>query len=219
MSQQPQPAPGHGQQPAPASPPPAPVTAPVTAPAPAPAGGPARGKVLLAVAAVLFVGWIAWLGYTALTKSRAPTVSRAQAAVATVPVRAKLTTGTKSTESLHERAGRPGAKDARVLHGDDNKPAFVVTVVEQLTPAGPAKDAQIGVTNLPACGGYVGEGEYLLLLARDEGATIDGHPAYVLVGPQRSPGGDPADVGSPPVYPWTDKTGDDLRKQVKRLFP
>ena len=207
---------------APASQPPQPTQPNPPAASQAQAGsagtGPAllSGRVRLYVAAGLFVLWIAWLGYTALTKSRAPVVSRAQAAVATVPVRAKLPTGSKATTARYQQHGAP---DAETLRGDDNKPAFVVTVVEQLTPNGPAKDAQIGVGNIHRCGGFAGDGEYLLLLVRDDGATIDGHPAYLLVGYQRSPGADIAPGDGPPIYPWTDKTGDDLRQQVKSLFP
>jgi hypothetical protein len=168
-----------------------------TPPAPTPTGAPAHspaGRLLLIVSGALLVGWLSWLGYTALTKSRTPIVSRAQAAVATVPVRAKLTTGNK-----------------------DDKPSSIATVVEPLTPNGPAEGSQIIVRNLPECVGYTGEGEYLLLLVRDGDATIDGHPAYILVWQQRSPGSDL--VGPAMVYPWTDKTGADLRQQVKHLFP
>ena len=73
---------------------PAPNTNTTAAPAPNPVPVAARhsvgGKVVLAVAAALFIGWLGWLAVTALTKSREPVVSRAQAAAAGVPVRAKL---------------------------------------------------------------------------------------------------------------------------------
>jgi hypothetical protein len=85
-----------------------PPSAPNTTAPAAPARHPVLGKVLLVVSAALFVGWIAWLSYTALTKSRAPIVSRAQAAAATVPVRAKLTTGVQDRAVKLKRPGING---------------------------------------------------------------------------------------------------------------
>jgi hypothetical protein len=176
------------------------------------------GRVLLIVSGVLLVGWLSWLGYTALTKSRAPIVSRAQAAAATVPVRALLTTGVQDQPSYHVHMERAG-KVTTVFKAQADRPALVVEVVEKLHPDGPEPGTKIGVRNLPECGGYTGPGEYLLLLVKDDDATLDDHPAYKLIGQQRSPGSELADVGQPMIYPWTDKTGDDLRQQVKRLFP
>lgn len=172
--------------------------------------------MLLAVAAIAFVGWIGWLSVTALTKTRAPIVSHAQAAASKFPVRAKLTTGRKDLRAEHDRKSLNNAKST--LHGDDGKPAFIVTVVEPLTANGPAKDTKIGVANLPGCTGYNGEGEYLLLLVKDGDATIDGNPSYFLVGQQRSPASDLDNVGQPMIYPWNEKTEADLRKQLGALF-
>src|SRR5262245_3005812 len=44
------------------------------------------GRVRLAVAVVLFVGWLSWLGYAAMRKSPDPIVSHAQAAAAACAV-------------------------------------------------------------------------------------------------------------------------------------
>jgi type II secretory pathway pseudopilin PulG len=170
------------------------------------------------VTGALLVGWLGWLGDTALTKSRAPVVSRAQAAASVVPVVARLTDGNKELRALHAR-GAGVARATTALRGDDGKPAFAATVVEQLTPTGPATGSQIAVGNLPAAGGYVGPGDYLLLLVKDDDATIDDHPAYYLVGQQRSPGAELADIGPPMIYAWTDETRADLERQVRRLFP
>jgi hypothetical protein len=173
-------------------------------------------RVRLIVTAGLFVGWIAWLGYTALTKSRAPTVSRAQAAAAAVPVRAKLTTEPQDRAVQLLRPGGNGPV-TQELKARADKPAFVVEVIEQLHPNGPAAGTKIGVKNLPDCAGYTGadDNEYLLLLIRDDDALIDGHPAYVLVGQQRSPGSEFDRTSPPMIYPWSE----DVRQQVKRLFP
>jgi hypothetical protein len=202
-------------------------TQPAPAPRPTPPSPPAveaprrspAGRVLLFVSGALLLGWMCWLGYTALTKSRAPIVSRAQAAVATVPVLAKLTTGNKDTRATLERRGHNGPPTTTTLHRLDDRPAFIVTVVEQLTPNGPKKGDQIGVGNLPGCAGFTGDGDYLLLLARDGDNTIDGHPSYYVVREQRSPGWDPGDTGQATIYRWDETTGPDLHQQVKRLFP
>ncbi len=148
-------------------------------------------RARLMIAAALFVGWLGWLGVTALTKSRAPVVSRTQAAAAAVVVVAELT------------AGEEGA------------PAKVVTVVESLTPGAPV--GEIVVLNLPESRGFTGSGRYLLLLNKD---TLEGGPSYRLAGLPPSPGmPDLTRVGPWIIYPWSDETADDLRKQVKNLFP
>src|SRR5438067_2338177 len=98
------------------------------------------GRVRLVVAFALFAGWMGWLTYTALEKSRAPVVSRAQAAVASHPVWAE------------------------VAAGPDGKPAARAKVDAPLTDRGPAAGTEIDVANLPDVQGFVGPGKYLLLL-------------------------------------------------------
>ena len=169
-------------------------------------------KLLLVVSAALLVAWLGWLSYTALTKSRAPTVSHVQAAAAEVAVVAEVTTGEADRSSFLLR--QPG--NIEELKARGGKPAFVVTVVERLTGEGPAEGTQIGVTNLPGATGYDGPGRYLLLLlSQKSDARLDNHPAYELVGPQSSPGAGFAEVGPPKIYPWSD----DVRKQVAKLYP
>ena len=190
------------------------TTNPVLTPSPTPAEPvrPVGRKVFLAVSAALFLGWLGWLAVTALNKSREPIVSHAQAAAAGVPVRAKLEMAEPDRESLLLRHTLNG-QVVTPLKGQADKPAFVVEVIEQLRPKGPAAGTKIGVTNLPACTGFTGPGEYLLLLNPDADATLDGRPAYTLVGQQRSPGAEPD--GAPPViYKW----GADVGKQVQRLY-
>lgn len=177
---------------------------------------PKNGRVLLLVAAALFVGWMSWLGYTALTKSQAPVVSRAQAADATAPVVAELAAGEDGRSLMMLRRER--GMDVVELKEKAERPAIMVKVVESFK-GGPEKGASIGVFNLPDCTGYTGPGTYLLLLKEDKNALIENAPAYRLVGAQRSPGSDPGDTGSLRVYPWNDKTSKDLRKQVEKLFP
>lgn len=189
---------------------PSPVT---PAPQAGSAGHTVRGRVFLAVSAALFVGWLGWLGYTALTKSRGPIVSRAQAAAAGTAVRARLDLAEADRESMLVRPAVIGGQQVTVLKGQAEKPAYVVTVVEKLHANGPEAGTKIGVTNLPACNGFSGPGEYLLLLNRDDGATLDGHPVYTVVGQQRSPGAELEGVGPPMIYSWNA----DVEKQVQRV--
>src|SRR5689334_1828980 len=103
-----------------------------------------HGRVRLVVAFLLFAGWIGWLTYTTLGKSRAPVVSRAQAAAAPYPVWAEMTAG------------------------PDGKPLSKVKVAAPLTDRGPAAGTEVEVANLtdPAgkvVDGFAGTGKYLLL--------------------------------------------------------
>lgn len=133
-------------------------------------------KVRLALAAVLFFGWLGLLGYTAYTKSRAPIVSRAQAAGTLIAVRAKLT------------------------DGGDGRPAPQVEVLATITADGP-KPGPILVDKLPNASGFAGTGEYLLLLV--PAISADGTDTYRVTGQQRSPGADLDGVGPPKVYAWS----------------
>ncbi|MBY0512306.1 MAG: hypothetical protein K2P78_00155 [Gemmataceae bacterium] len=152
-------------------------------------------RVRLVVAAALFLGWIGWLSYAALSKSRGPVVSRAQAAATTQVI------------------------VAEVKAGEDGKPTQFVTVVERLTEAGPADGSEAFVTNLPSASGFTGPGKYVLLLTPDSSAVQvrAGGPLltpYAVVGQQRSPGYEMNGVGPPVIYPDTP----DVRAQVARLF-
>jgi hypothetical protein len=101
-------------------------------------------RIRLIAAAALFLGWMAWLSYAALSKSCDPVVSRAQAAGATHVIKAAVA-------------------------GNDDRPEPTVKVVQSirgdLTP-----EAMIEVSDLALAGGYSGPGDYLLLLAKDRAA-------------------------------------------------
>ena len=100
-------------------------------------------RLRLAAAAALLVGWLGWLGYTALNKHRGPVVSKAQAAATTLAVVA-------------------------VVPGGDG--AQTVEVKEVLSGTRP--EGQLTVTNLADSVGYEGAGEYLLLLSKGRGDTF-----------------------------------------------
>jgi hypothetical protein len=98
-------------------------------------------RIRLIVAAVLFAGWMAWLGYAALTKSRGPVVSRSQAAAATDVV------------------------EASIAGGNDGKPA-AIEVVESFK-GGLTAGTKVEVVNLTESDGFAGDGRYLVLLVKD----------------------------------------------------
>src|SRR3954447_8172145 len=94
-------------------------------------------RVRLALALAAFLGWMGYLGYAALTKSRGPVVSHARVAAAKVSVVADL--------------------DA----GPDGKP---VAKVKGIPVGGPGNAPFEGeVVNLPGAEGFAGPGKYLLL--------------------------------------------------------
>jgi hypothetical protein len=103
-----------------------------------------RWRLTLAVAA--FLGWMGYLGYAAVTKSRAPVVSHIQSAAADAAVVAELSDG----------------------------PTATVAVVEKLWGDAPA--GTIEVVNLANARGFAGPGKYLLYLGhfRDGWAVVGG---------------------------------------------
>ncbi|HJZ58020.1 MAG TPA: hypothetical protein VKE74_23970 [Gemmataceae bacterium] len=152
-------------------------------------------RVRLIVAVALFLGWIGWLAYAALSKSHGPVVSRAQATATTYAVLAEVPAGA------------------------DGKPTARPRVVEVLAGDGPPADTQLFVANLPEAKGFAGAGPYLLLLTPDPSVgrvALNGQdlPAYSVVGQQRSPGYDLAGVGSPMIYP----ASDDVKAQAEKLL-
>ena len=151
-------------------------------------------RLRLLVAAAVFLGWLAWLGYAALAKHRGPVVSAAQAAAATHPV------------------------FAEVSAGPDGKPAAEVKVVTALTAAGPAADTQVFVVNLGEARGFDGPGEYLLMLVPSgAGMIAEGRdrPLFAVAGPQRSAGYEVGGGGSPAIY----RRSPAIDAQARKLYP
>lgn len=155
-------------------------------------GGITVKRVRLVIALLLFVGWISYLGYAALTKSRSPIVSHAQVAATSVAI------------------------VAEVVISQEDKPSIHVKVIQSLTPSGPPPGTEVTVLNLPNTRGFDGPGEYLLLLQPEFSFMHDAHelPPYSVVSQQRSPGNDPSGVGKPAIYRWND----DVRKQAELLL-
>jgi hypothetical protein len=149
-------------------------------------------RVRLFAALVLFIGWMSYLGYAALTKSRSPIVSHAQAAAAEVAVVAEVETS------------------------EEGKPSIKAKVVELLSKEGPPPGTVLFILNLSDVRGFDGPGQYLLLLTPDaifrpnNGNDV---PPYSVVGQLRSPGNDITGYGKPAIYRWND----DVRKQYEKL--
>jgi hypothetical protein len=148
----------------------------------------------LILAAVLFIGWLSYLGYAALVKNRGPVISRAQAAAATHAI------------------------VAEVKPGPDGKPQHRVTVSEVLRGDGVNPSRDLFISNLANVQGFDGPGEYLLLLvadprAQDHKLNADQLLTFAVMGQQRSPGHDIAGVGPPLVYRATD----DVRNQFAKM--
>ncbi|HSQ58000.1 MAG TPA: hypothetical protein VLM40_19910 [Gemmata sp.] len=99
-----------------------------------------RWRLVLASAA--FLAWMGYLGYAAITKSRAPTVSHIQAAAADAAVVAELTDGPTAVVDVVE-----------TLWGD--VPQGRLEILNLATPPGDAPPR-----------GFAGPGKYLLLLKR-----------------------------------------------------
>jgi hypothetical protein len=133
-----------------------------------------RNPVALAVALLLFGGWVAYLGIQALRERRPVVVSRAQLALSQFDV------------------------DADLAPGPDGQLPLRVTVKNVRWAASPDKPTgEIAVANLRKTQGYSGPGTYRLPLVRNDGeydvAGIPGAPA--------DPGYARNDVPLPRIYP------------------
>jgi hypothetical protein len=101
-----------------------------------------KNPLVLAIAVLLFGGWLGYLGVTALNNKQPTVVSRAQLALSQIDVEADLASDANGLPT-HVKVGRVR------WAADDAKP-----------------DGDITVWNLPTALGYVGPGTYLLPLIR-----------------------------------------------------
>jgi hypothetical protein len=146
-----------------------------------------RARLRLVIAAALFVGWLAWLGYAVSQRNNAPVVSRAQLTAATHLLVAEVSVG------------------------EDGLPTPTVKVIEVLRGENVDKAQPIQVMNLPAAmppgaNGFPGAGTYLIPVIGD-GLT------FRVAGLPRSPGYEPVSPARPTIYLWNDAT----RAQLKGL--
>lgn len=171
-----------------------------------------RQKWFLLVTAVLFVGWLAWLGYAMAVHRLNPpdVVSRSQLVEASYVVVVEVT-----------------------LDGD--KPGQTVKVKQRLSDGGGPESGEIVVTNLPKATTpfnqpLSGSGEYLLALVPDGiadpkagpykiagwprglGESVT-QPGVQLMDADGNPFNPPKFIRPPLAYPWTDA----VKKQMRGL--
>ncbi len=136
-----------------------------------------KSPLALAIAALLFVGWMIFLGTQALRKSNPVVVSRAQLMVSQYEVEVDLESPPTGPEPQK-------VKVLSVLYKSDDSP-----------PSG-----EITVTNLGDTQGFTGPGAYLLPLVkhgdRYEVAGYPDDPGFVP---------DPKKPLKPRIYPLTDE--------------
>jgi hypothetical protein len=98
---------------------------------------------------------------------------------------------------------------AHVAAKGDGRPSPQVTVLEVFYPkqGGPNPGTQLTVTNLDACVGWEGEGEYLLPLVKGPGGTD-----YTVARTPRSPGIQAKEL-VPRIYRYTPS----LRWQLEQI--
>jgi hypothetical protein len=148
-------------------------------------------KLPLTLAATLFIGWISYLAYLALTSTHPTILSRPQFLL-----------------SRHDVV-------ALVEEQDDGQPASLITVEEVLwseRDKTALTGAKIEVQNLPQltrAEGWQGARRYILPLIER------GPDVYAIAPTPRSPGFDPKDWphGTFRIYPDTDE----IRKQLDQL--
>lgn len=134
-----------------------------------------KSPLVLAIAALLFVGWMIFLGTQALRKSNPVVVSRAQLMVSQYEVEVDL-------ESAPSGSAPQTVKVLSVLYKSDDSP-----------PSG-----QITVTNLGDTQGYAGPGAYLLpLVKHGDKYEVAGYPV--------DPGYSPDKRLKPRIYPLTEE--------------
>lgn len=148
-----------------------------------------RWRLLLAF--LVFAGWMAWLGYQALTFGRFPVLSRAQLLASTIDVIGVVTAG------------------------PDGRPLKSVQLQEVIWPkdGGRLKTGEtIEVANLAESTGFVEPGSYILPLVRDEKSS-----QFRVAALPPSPGFMPA--GQLFVYPLTPVTRKQLESIPKATSP
>lgn len=145
-------------------------------------------KIRLAVTALLFLGWVGWLGMQAANHTRPLIVSRSQALTMT------------------------DAVVAEVAADEQGKPRTTVKVVTSLVRFADTPDPtgqsitviDLAEGRLPARYPFT-PGQYLLMLRRTEAGE------FRLAPIPRSPGYETGPLPIPYLYPWTDAVRDQFQ--------
>ena len=147
-------------------------------------------RIRLFIAAMLFFGWLAWLGVAVSQKGTVQIISSAQLTAAT-----HVVVGTVTLDA----SGRadPKVQIREVLRSLDADKIQGVITIERVDKC---------VTPLPVNGSRdLAAGDYLFLLIKD-GST------FRVAGLPRSPGVEASMPERPIAYPWTDDVKAQLRK-------
>ena len=147
-------------------------------------------RIRLYISAMLFFGWLAWLGVAVSQKGTVQIISSAQLTAAT-----HVVVGTVTLDA----SGRadPKVQIREVLRSLDADKIHGVITIERVDKC---------VTPLPVNGSRdLAAGDYLFLLIKD-GST------FRVAGLPRSPGVEASMPERPIAYPWTDDVKAQLRK-------
>jgi hypothetical protein len=157
-------------------------------------------RVRLLIAAILFFGWLCWLGYLAFTQTNPVVLSRSQAMAAD-----RFVVGEVTTDPATGSWSR------------------TVTVVQDLRPVGAPLSGTIEVRNLEQADVTGGEnrfrnkGHYLLMLTPIPGA---GEKTFDLTRPPgrvyHPDGSKRIEPGRPWAYKWDNP---DVQRQFEELVP
>jgi len=146
-------------------------------------------RIRLAVAVILFAGWIAWLIYLAVVGTPRPLVSRSQLLVSNLDIVAQI----------DQLAGNPPKIEIGQVHWPQAKQALVGTSIE--------------VPNLPSCDGWKGPGQYIIPL------ITDWHGSYQVAPLGPSPGFESARPRIYPANPETRRQLDEISKPEVDALP
>jgi hypothetical protein len=150
-------------------------------------------KFRLVVFAVLYLSWLAWLGYASSQRGTVPLISRAQLLASTHLLVVELTADPQGTPSRSARV-------VEALSGPDApEPGLMIDVIDLPAARIPLASSAFA-TQIPA-------GMYCLPLVRV------GNTRYRLAGLPRSPGLEANFPERPVIYPWTDS----VRSQLQSL--
>ena len=147
-------------------------------------------RIRLVIAAVLFFGWLAWLGVAVGQKGTVQIVSSAQLTAAT-----HVVVGTVTLDASGRADPKVQIREVfRSLDADKIQGGITIERVDKC------------VTPLPVNGSRdLAAGDYLFLLIKD-GTT------FRVAGLPRSPGVEASTPERPIAYPWTEDVKAQLRK-------
>lgn len=148
-------------------------------------------RARLILAACLFVGWLAWLGWAVAHKGSVAIVSRSQLTAATHLLVAEV--------AIEAGLPQKTVTVQQVLRAPEGEAPAGTLEIERLTSAlvySPEQESMVTPT----------AGVYLIPVVKDAGG-------YRVAGYPPLPGGDPIEPDRPRIYPWSP----DVQAQLRAL--